>query len=93
MPIFIMYKIQILDTIHIGSTKDYKQRKHAHKNSCENINNKSYHKTHYQCIRENGGWNNDLIVPIEEFECETILQSKIREQYWINYYKSNPYKM
>ena len=89
MPVFIIYKIQIHDCIYIGSTKDLKQRKTTHKQSCTNENNKHHHLMVYQIIRENGGWNNSYMAPIEEFECDTPLQSKIREQYWINQYNAN----
>lgn len=89
MPIFIVYKIQILDCIYIGSTKDFKQRKISHRNACVNENNKNNHWMVYQIIRENGGWNNSYMAPIEEFECETILQSRIREQYWITQYNAD----
>ena len=89
MPVFIIYKIQILDCIYIGSTKDFKQRKVSHRHSCMNENNKHNHWMVYQIIRENGGWNNSYMAPIEEFECDTTLQSRIREQYWMNQYNAN----
>lgn len=84
MPIFVMYKIQVLDFIYIGSTKDFAQRKNNHKFEC-NAPTKKVHKT----ICEFGGWTKDIMVPIEEFECETRLQCQIREQYWIRFYKAN----
>jgi hypothetical protein len=35
-------------------------------------------------MRENGGWDNFEMTPIEEYECDTPIQARIREQYWIN---------
>ena len=34
-------------------------------------------------MRENGGWINFQMTPIEEYKCDTPQQAHIREQYWI----------
>ena len=34
-------------------------------------------------MRENGGWDNFQMTPIEEYKCDTPQQAHIREQYWI----------
>lgn len=81
---YIMYKISIKDYIYIGSTKDFKQRKIRHKCECK----KSELKV-YNIIRENGGWENCEIIPIEEFECDGMIQSRIREEYWRREYNAN----
>jgi len=33
---------------------------------------------------KNGGWNNWEMIPIEEYLCDTPLQARMREQFWIN---------
>ena len=33
-------------------------------------------------MRENGGWENWTMVPLEEYPCENSIQSRIRERYW-----------
>jgi hypothetical protein len=75
--IYIIYKISIADQCYIGSTKDFKQRKSNHKTDCNRIMVKLY-----DFIRENGGWDCCEMIPIEEFECEGLLQAQIREEYW-----------
>jgi hypothetical protein len=86
---YIIYRISILNYTYIGSTKDFKQRKISHKKSCNNINSRQYNLKVYQIIRENGGWINCEMIPIEEFECENKTQSLIREEYWRKEYDAN----
>lgn len=81
---YIIYRISVGDYIYIGSTVDFKQRTKAHKCACETKQVKVY-----QMIRQAGGWNKCDMVPIEEFECETILESRIREEYWRREYNAN----
>jgi hypothetical protein len=75
-----MYRISVADYTYIGSTKDFKQRKKSHKNVCNNFNNPHHNLKVYQIIRENGGWNCCEMIPIEECECEDIIQAHIREE-------------
>ena len=83
--IYIIYKISIADQCYIGSTKDFRQRKQQHKTSCNcNHNNLKLYKN----ICENGGWDYCEMKPIEEFECEGLVQAQIREQHWIREYKA-----
>ena len=88
---YIMYMIKCCDDniegCYIGSTKDFKGRKHQHKTSCNNVQKYNIHI--YKFIRENGGWTNFEMKPIEEFICDTKVQAAIREQHWINFYKSD----
>jgi len=90
----IVCKDENKDFIYIGSTKDFKNRKYQHKSSSININNPKNNLQVYQFIRENGGWNNFDMNPIEIYECETKTHARIREQYWIELKKSklNKYK-
>ena len=79
-----MYRITIGDYTYIGSTKDFIQRKRQHKVDCRIKDLKVY-----QIIRENGGWDNCEITPIEEYECEGQLQAHIREEHWRREYNAN----
>ena len=83
--LYTIYKIYSdeCDYVYVGSTKNLTMRKHKHKSSCNNEKDKSYNCKVYETIRNNGGWNNFKLVPIEEFECDTKQQSLIREQHWI----------
>jgi len=84
---YIIYEISCLDKnitdVYIGSTQNFRSRKYQHKNYCNNENNKEHNFHIYNIIRENGGWENWNMHPIEEVECETIIQAHIREQYWV----------
>ena len=74
---------------YVGHTTDFTRRKSQHKSNCKNEKAKEYNFKLYKTIRENGGWDNWSIVPLEEFPCETKLQAAIREQVWINKLKSD----
>jgi hypothetical protein len=41
----------------------------------------------YKTIRDNGGWNNWKMTPLEEYPCENYIQQRIREQEWIDRFK------
>lgn len=84
MPEYTIYKIQVGDQIYIGSTKDFKNRKYQHK--CQT--KKENPLIIYQAIREAGGWQKNMMVPIELYECETPTEACIREQYWLREYKA-----
>lgn len=74
---YIIYRISVADYTYIGSTLDFKQRKSGHKSDCKSKGLKIY-----QVIKDNGGWDNCEMVPIEEYECENNTQARIREEYW-----------
>jgi hypothetical protein len=85
---YIIYKIQCnnkdITDVYIGSTISYRQRKTTHKQCCNCENHPKHNHPKYQFIRDNGGWDNWSMIPIEEYQCETIIQARIREQYWID---------
>jgi hypothetical protein len=69
---------------YVGSTTNMIKRKYAHKYSCHHNNHHTYNYKLYQTIRDNGGWTNWTMIPLEEFACENKTQQIIREQYWID---------
>ena len=69
---------------YVGSTTNFVKRKAQHKCACNKPDQRGYHLNLYQTIRDNGGWNNWEMVPLEEFPCENQIQQHIREQYWID---------
>jgi len=93
----IIYKIyckdETISQIYIGSTTDFTSRRYKHKNGCDNLNNKEYNTQKYQFIRANGGWDNWIMTPIEEYPCESRVQSLIREQYWIDQHQNKLNKL
>ena len=84
----IIYKIVCNDTkidfLYIGSTINFRDRKCKHKRDSINSNIKIH-----TIIRENGGWNNWKMIPIEIFLCKNKLELRIREQFWIDKLNSN----
>ena len=87
--IYYIYKISIKDYVYIGSTKDFNQRKINHKRACNNLNLKESKFKVYEIIRQNGGWDECEIVPIDEIECETKIQALIHEEKLRLQYKAN----
>jgi len=69
----IFYKIQCNDPeiteIYIGSTGNFKSRKSAHKNTCNNINSDNWNRAVYRFIRLHGGWENWTMSEIEQVNC------------------------
>ena len=70
------------DYVYVGSTKAFRERKAQHKRTCSNEKERNYNLKLYQTIRNNGGWDNWRMTPIEEYECENFTQARIREEYW-----------
>ena len=68
-----------LENIYIGSTTNFRMRKHSHKSSCDNINGKEYNCKKYKYIRENGGWENWIMKPIEDYPCNKLSELEARE--------------
>ena len=73
---YIIYKITIQNYIYIGSTKNFTRRKCNHKSACICKPSVLLYKT----INELGGWENCIMIPIEEYECENNIQAHIREE-------------
>jgi hypothetical protein len=88
MTIYIIYEIRPLDKniiySYVGSSMNYRNRKYQHKKDCNDVNRKPYNYKLYQFIRDNGGFEKFEFIPLEEYECETKTQSRIREQLWID---------
>lgn len=85
----IIYKIVCNDLtitdFYIGLTTNFKNRKDVHKNHCNHLDKK--HIKLYSCINENGGWDNWIMIMIEEFNCDNRNQARAREHYWITQLK------
>ena len=73
----VIYKIITLDSVYVGSTTNFRQRKCHHKCCIYNENGDKYNQKLYQKIRENGEWN---MKPIKKYSCETKFQLEIEEE-------------
>jgi hypothetical protein len=82
----IIYKIVCNDLtitdLYVGSTTNFRMRKHTHKDSYMNENKRHYNTKIYKIIRENGGWDNWSMVQIEEYPCANGNEARTRERYW-----------
>jgi hypothetical protein len=80
----IIYKITCKDIaitdVYVGHTTNFVQRKHAHKQSCINVNSVNYNVKLYEVIRTNGGWNNWKMEIINFFECKDHYEARTKEQ-------------
>jgi len=74
--------------IYVGSTTNLKNRKNQHKTKCNNENSEKYNLLVYQFIRDNGGWNEWVMIPIEQYPCNGKEELEIRERYHIELLKS-----
>lgn len=88
----IIYKIICKDTnindLYIGSTTNYHSRKRQHKFCCNTPESKKYNYKVYKFIRENGGWNNWEMIPLEIVTCNNKMELNIKEYEFINTYKA-----
>lgn len=85
----IIYKIKHNEdyedlNIYIGSTSNFKNRKCNHKNNCINEKKLEYNFPVYQFIRDNGGWNEWVMIAIEQYSCNNKKELETRERYHID---------
>ena len=73
---------------YVGHTTEFTKRKSSHKRRCENPNNTKHHLKVYQYIRENGGWDNFIMLEIEKYPCNDANEARAREQEWYTELKS-----
>ena len=88
-----IYKICCKDTNvtdeYVGSTTNFGRRKNKHKSTCNCKFNKDYNSPLYQCIRNNGGFENWDMVEVEKYEASDKQDLHKRERYWIETLKSS----
>jgi len=87
----IIYKIEILGTnfLYVGHTESYKQRLDNHRTACKANLDPDSRSQNKNCplyieINKQGGWTKVTMTPVEEFVSKNKVQSRIREQYWID---------
>jgi len=95
MPLYenaVIYKLKHNEdyddlNIYIGSTCNFKNRKYGHKNNCKNEKRKQYYFKVYEYIRKNGDWDQWVMIPIEQYNCNNKKELQIRERYHIDLLK------
>jgi len=88
----VIYKIKHNEdyddiNIYVGSTTNFRVRKNQHKSNCNNENNKDYNIPIYKYIRDNGNWDNFVMIPLEEYPCNSKKEKEIKERYYIDLLK------
>ena len=73
-----------VNSCYVGSTGNFRQRKHQHKHACTSTTNLKYNYLIYQTIREHGGWNNWRPVEIITHNCVDKLQIAVHERFYID---------
>ena len=77
----LVHKDDLYDeNIYTGHTTDFICRKNNHKSKCNNANSKDYNQKKYKYIRENGGWDEWLMIEIEKYPCKDIYEALARER-------------
>lgn len=82
--IYKIYEIANEDIFYIGSTNNFKKRKHSHKRCITNKRSKKYKLKLYKYIRECGGWDKFNMVIMEEIETDIKKECLIREHNIVN---------
>jgi len=65
---------------YIGSTTNFRSRKNHHKSCCNNENDKHHNYNIYQFIRANGGFENWIMIQLEEYPCKNKREAERREE-------------
>ena len=90
---YSMYKIypknSDLNYSYIGHTNNFVFRKRQHQLPCIDTTHTKSHIKLYQVIRENGGWDEWVMVEIEKLIGKTKLEARIREQELIEEHGAN----
>ena len=80
----IIYKIvcndPLIKDVYVGHTTNFVQRKHAHKQSCNNIKSPCYNLKLYKTIRANGNWSNWDMSIINFYKCANHFEARQKEQ-------------
>jgi len=87
----VIYKLEIAGTnfLYVGHTENFKQRLDNHRKACKSNLDPSALNNNKNCplyseINRNGGWPKVVMSPVDEFVSKNKVQSRIREQYWID---------
>jgi len=88
----IIYKLinyDYPDLVYVGSTTNLTKRKQHHKESCLNINHKRHNLKLYVNIRENGGWENWIMIKICDYPCDNRREAEKEEDKYMMVLKAN----
>jgi len=89
----LIYKITCKDSnikdVYVGHTTNFVQRKHSHKQSCNNNKSQNYKCKLYEVIRDTGGWDNWHMEIIAFFKCNNHFEARKKEQEYFELLQAN----
>ena len=68
-----------ISPIYIGHSTNFKQRNQKHKYGCNNINSKGYNQYKYRFIRDNGNYENWIMIKLYDFPCISKREAEAEE--------------
>ena len=74
----VIYTIKTGNSLYVGSTTNFTQRKSGHTNSITNENKKTYNLKLYKAIRANG--NEWCMLPHSKYQCNDKIEQTIEEE-------------
>ncbi len=77
-------KDPLITFVYIGHTTNFASRKSSHKTACNNPKYKDHNTPIYKFIRNNGGWNNWILIEINSQFCKSPRDAERIEQDLIN---------
>jgi len=86
----IVCRDENIKNVYVGHTKNYSLRHSKHTDEFnDNPKSKVFNYSLYKTIRENGGWDNWIMRPIEIIDCENRDGAAFREQHWMDIKKTD----
>jgi len=80
-----IYKIKHFDDfddayIYIGATCNLNRRRSKHKITCVNSNKEGHNRNIYNYIRNNGGWENFILIKLFDYPCHCKSELNMEER-------------
>ena len=76
------------ENIYVGSTCNIIRRRCQHKSNLSNENSKDYNAPVYKYIRDNGGWDDFILIKIHDYPCKDKDELNIEERRMVDILKS-----
>lgn len=75
------------DNIYIGSTCNLIRRRNKHKQMCNSPDLQEYNRNVYKYIRDNGGWEQFVVLKISDYPCNSKSELNIEERRYLDLMK------
>lgn len=74
---------------YVGHTTDLVQRRATHKKTCLYPSQNGHNCKVYQQIRANGGFDNWMVLLVEDYPCRGYEDAVVRERYWAEQFEAD----